>query len=62
MSEETWGPFDTYKEVECGTGRNARGTFGVPVGKILSFDDEGRRVFTDAPAPKPEKKTAAKKK
>lgn len=42
MPSETWGPYESYEEVET-----SHGTFGVPAGKILSFE-RGRAVFADA--------------
>jgi len=74
MAKETWGPFDEPVTIKIGEGKTSRGEFGIPAGKILSFDADGRRVFSEAtvgkgdshgvvkPIEKPQKKAPAKKK
>ena len=68
MAKETFGPFDEYTEVEVGSGRTSKGTFGVQAGEILSFDGDGKKVIDvavkpeKAPAKAPAKAKAPTKK
>ena len=40
---ETFGPYPEYREVST-----SHGVFGVPEGQVLSFDEHGAAVFSEA--------------
>lgn len=40
---ESFGPYPEYREVST-----SHGVFGVPEGQVLSFDEHGAAVFSEA--------------
>lgn len=41
--DDTYGPYDQYREVQTPFGE-----WGIPAGQVLTFDAEGRPIFTEA--------------